>query len=242
VITPCLQLVPVGGRLVPCFEETLLMCRRVGVGQANGYVLAALGYAARLTGDAAAATAAVGQAVEVFTELKDDLARAQTLHQWGCLHRDCGDFAAAEAAFDEARDLRMSLGDRRGELLTEVNVALLLARRGDVTAGLDAARRGLAAFEAVGDTAGIGGALTILAAIELLSGQVRAAREMYARAAEQLAVWGRMPAWQHLMVAELSVELAEHGRADRETRTAAITFDKLGCVIARQRLAALRSG
>jgi len=33
--------------------------------------------------------------------------------------------------------------------------------------------------------------LTILAAIELLSGQVRAAREMYARAAEQLAVWGR---------------------------------------------------
>jgi len=241
VITPCMQLVPVNGRLVPCFEETLLMCRRVGVGQANGYVLGALGYAARLTGDPAAATASVGHAVEVFTELKDDLARAQALHQLGCLRRDSGDFAAAEAAFGHARDLRMSLGDRRGELLTEVNMALLEAMRGDVTAGLDAARRGLAAFEAIGDTAGTGGALTILAAIELLSGQVRAAREMYARAAEQLAVWGRMPAWQHLMVAELSVELADHGRAERETRTAAIALDKLGCVVAGQRLQALRS-
>ncbi|HYN71923.1 MAG TPA: tetratricopeptide repeat protein, partial [Nakamurella sp.] len=240
-ITPCMQLVPVNGRLVPSFEETLLMCRRVGVGQANGYVLAALGYAARLTGDPAAATAAVGQAVEVFTELKDDLARAQALHQLGCLHRDSGDFAAAEAALGQARDLRMTLGDRRGELLTEVNMALLLAKRGDVTAGLDAARRVLAAFEAIGDTAGTGGALTILAAIELLSGQVRAAREMYARAAEQLAVWGRMPAWQHLMVAELSVELADHGRAQREIQTAATTLDKLGCIVAGQRLAALRS-
>ena len=50
-----------------------------------------------------------------------------------------------------------------------------------------------------------------------------------------------MPAWQHLMVAELSTELADHGRAKRETRTAATVFDRLGCVVAGHRLAALRS-
>ena len=70
---------------------------------------------------------------------------------------------------------------------------------------------------------------------------VGAAREMYARAAEQLAPWGRMPAWQHLMVAELSVELADQGRAERETRMAATVFDRHGCVVAGHRLAALRS-
>ena len=51
VITPSLQLVPIAGRLVPCVEETLLLGRRVGVIQANGYVLSAIGYAARLVGD-----------------------------------------------------------------------------------------------------------------------------------------------------------------------------------------------
>ena len=50
VITPSLQLVPIAGRLVPCVEETMLLGRRVGVIQATGYVLSAIGYAARLSG------------------------------------------------------------------------------------------------------------------------------------------------------------------------------------------------
>jgi tetratricopeptide (TPR) repeat protein len=240
VITPSLQLVPVGGRLVPCFEETLLLGRRVGVVQATGFVLSATGYAARLSGDAESAIATVSQAVELFGELRDDLARAQSLHQLGCLHRDHGNERAAAEALSMARDLRLRHGDRRGELLTEINIALLRAIAGDVDQGLRRARYCLTAFEPSGDQVGMGATLTILGAIELVSGELRAAREMYAQAADKLAPWHRHAAWQRLMVAELSVELGDRLRAVREIDLAAAVFDRTGCVVAGQRLAALR--
>jgi tetratricopeptide (TPR) repeat protein len=242
VITPSLQLIPVGGRLLPCFEETMLTGRRVGVSQAGGYALSALGYAARLAGDPQSAISAVTHALEQFTELHDDLARAQALHQLGCLHRDNGDVGAAEAALTWAWDLRLGLGDRRGELLSEINLALLHALSGDVDGGLAAARRCLFEFESAGDEAGMGATLTVLGAVELVSGQTRAAREMYARAADNLAPWPRLAGWQRLMVAELSHELDDPQRAEREVVRAAAIFDRTRCVVAGRRLAALRAG
>ena len=214
VITPSLQLVPIAGRLVPCFEETLLLGRRVGVVQANGYVLSAIGYAARLSATPQSAVLVVADALEQFAELKDDLARAQALHQAGCIHRDGGEYDAAGEALSQARRLRLELGDRRGELLTEINIALLQAMSGGADLGLATARRCLSAFESAGDRVGMGAAFTILGAIELVSGEIRAAREMYARAADKLAPWRRHVGWQWLMVAELSDELADSHRAD----------------------------
>ena len=179
VITPSLQLVPIAGRLVPCVEETLLLGRRVGVIQAKGYVLSAIGYAARLSRDTQSAISVITDAAEHFAELGDDLARAQTLHQLGCILRDCGDHSAADEALSLARELRLGLGDRRGELLTEINIALLRAMGGDIDRGLTDARRCLSGFESAGDQVGMGATLTILGAAELISGEVRAAREMY---------------------------------------------------------------
>ena len=72
-----------------------------------------------------------------------------------------------------------------GELLTEINIALLHAMAGDIDRGLAIARRCLSGFESAGDQVGMGATLTILGAIELISGEIRAAREMYARAAEK---------------------------------------------------------
>ena len=198
VITPSMQLVPIAGRLVPCVEETLLLGRRVGVVQAGGYVLSAIGYAARLSADPRSAISVIGDSVEQFTELRDDLARAQALHQLGCIHRDCGDFRAAAEALSSARDLRLGLGDRRGELLTEINIALLHAMGGDIDRGLAEARRCLAGFESAGDQVGMGATSTVLGAVELSSGETRAAREMYARAADRLAPWRRHAGWQRL--------------------------------------------
>ncbi|MGB8382130.1 MAG: hypothetical protein WCG47_12990, partial [Dermatophilaceae bacterium] len=240
VITPSLQLVPIAGRLVPCFEETLLLGRRVGVIQATGYVRSAMGYAARLSGDPQSAISVVQDSLEQFTELRDDLARAQALHQLGCMHRDCDSFDAAGEALALARDLRIALGDRRGQLLTEIHIALLHAMGGDVERGLADARRCLSSFESAGDHVGMGATLTVLGAVELASGETRAAREMYARAAERLAPWGRHAGWQRLMVAELSNELADRHRAEREIARAAIVFDRTPCLIAGRRLAALR--
>jgi len=242
VITPSLQLVPVNGRVVPCFEETLLLCRRVGVVQAGGYVLSALGYAAGLAADPESAAGFITQAIGQFTDLRDDLARAQALHQLGCVRRDSGDHEGADEDLRLARDLRLALGDRRGELLTEINLALLQAVRGDVDQGLHAARRCLTEFESAGDQVGIGAALTILGAIEISREEVRAAREMYARAADKLAPWRRLAAWQRLMVAELSDELGDRRQATRESDRAVAAFDSMGCVVADRRVAVLRRG
>jgi predicted ATPase/DNA-binding SARP family transcriptional activator len=241
VITPSLQLVPIAGRLVPCVEETLLLGRRVGVIQAGGYVLSALGYAARLSPGPQAAISVINDAVEQFAELSDDLARAQALHQLGCVQRDCGNFDAAHQSLALAGDLRRGLGDRRGELLTEINTALLQAMAGDIGGGLAQARRCLSRFESTGDQVGMGATLTILGAVELISGEIRAAREMYARAAERLAPWRRHAGWQQLMVAELSNELDDPRRAGRETTRAAAIFDRTRCIVAGRRLTALRA-
>lgn len=240
VITPSLQLVPIAGRLVPCLEETMLLGRRVGVIQATGHVLSAIGYAKRLS-DRGSAISVISDAVEQFTELGDDLARAQALHQLGCVHRDGGDHRAAGEALSLARELRVGLGDRRGELLTEINMALLHAMGGDIDRGLANARRCLAGFESAGDQVGMGATLTILGAIELLSGEIRAAREMYGRAAEKTAPWRRLTGWLRLMVAELSNELGDQHRAARETDKAAVVFDRTTCVVAAGRLAELRA-
>jgi predicted ATPase/DNA-binding SARP family transcriptional activator len=240
VITPSLQLVPVAGRLVPCFEETLLLGRRVGVPQATGFVLSAIGYAARLSANPYAAISVIEGSLEQFTQVRDDLGRAQVLHQLGCVHRDCGNSGAARDALSMARDLRVQLGDRRGQLLTEIHIALLHAMDGDIDRGLAQARRCLSRFESAGDRVGMGATLTVLAAVELVSGETRAAREMYARAAERLAPWRRLAAWQRLMVAELSNELGDPHRAERELAAAGAILDRTGCVVAGRRLATLR--
>src|SRR6478609_3526790 len=69
VVTPAAQLIPITGRLVPCVEETMLLGRRVGVIQATGYALAAVGYANRLIGDQVSAIAVISEALEQFTEM-----------------------------------------------------------------------------------------------------------------------------------------------------------------------------
>ncbi|WP_244809735.1 BTAD domain-containing putative transcriptional regulator [Streptomyces sp. So13.3] len=242
VITPCLLLVPIAGRLVPYMEETMLLGRRVGVVQATGYAEAALGYAHRLTGNQQAALSLVAEAVDQFADLGDDLARAQALHQIGCLHRDMGAFREAGLALSMARDVRSAIGDRRGELLTDISLGLLQAMAGDISDGLGSVRRSLSGFEAAGDVVGIGATLTALGAIELLSGETRAARELYRRAAERFAPWPRFAGWLRLAMAELSTELDDHRRAARETAAAASVFDPMRCVIAGRHLATLRDG
>ena len=241
VITPCVQLVPVGGRLVPSLEETMLLGRRIGVAQATGYVLSALGYAHRLSGDQDSASSVVAEAVDQFAELGDELARAQALHHLGCIHRDSGNYRAAREILSLARELRIGLGDRRGELLTEANVALLDSMSGDIGRGLASARRSLTGFESAGDPVGMGAALASLAAIELLTGETRLAREIYAQAATRLAPWRRIAGWLRLMVAELSLELDDRSRAARELDSVNKIFAGTSGTVVRERMAAVRT-
>ncbi len=181
--------------------------------------------------------------------------RSSSSPSWGTTwlgRRPCTSSAASTAtAATSGRPARpcprpgtsaLGLGDRRGELLTEINVALLHAMAGDIDRGLAEARRCLSGFESAGDQVGMGATSTVLGAVELLSGETRAAREMYARAAEKLAPWRRHAGWQRLMVAELSVRVGR-SRTERRGRSRPRpqrSSTEPGASSPMQRLAALR--
>jgi tetratricopeptide (TPR) repeat protein len=238
VVTPCSVVVPVAGRLVPSYEESLLLGRRVGSVQGVGLVLAAMGYAARLIGDLAEASSVVGQAAQHFDVLGDDLGKAQSLNQLGCVLRDAGDFDQGAVHLSQAVAIRHRLGDRRGEWMARANLALLSARRGDIEDGRRAGRACLAAFQGVQDRPSIANAWATLANIELAGGDIRAARDLYDRAIAEFAdqSWPRVEAWHRLVAAELCAELGEHARAKRELLQARVLLRRQRCAAAIRRL------
>lgn len=166
-LTICMPLIPVGDRLVPAFEETMLLGQRVGAPQAAGYVHSARGYAARFAGDNAAARAAVTTAADIFRGLGDRTGLAVALNHLGCVERDRGDAAAAGAHLEEALRLRRDLGDRRGANLTRCNQGLLAASTGDAGQARRIVREALADSEAIGDAPWTGGSLLALGIIGL---------------------------------------------------------------------------
>jgi predicted ATPase/DNA-binding SARP family transcriptional activator len=244
VITPCVVLVPVAGRLVPSYEESLLVGRRVGTAQAIGFVLAAQAYAPRLRGDLGAACSAATQAVRQFEGLGDKLGQAQALNQLGCIARDERRFDEAESYLRDAYALRHEVGDRRGQWMTRANAALSRSLQGDVVGGRDQAHACLAAFEAVEDQPSIANTLGLLGALALASGDVASARGWYSRAVTRLVrqSWPRIEAWYRILLAELSFEDGDPRAARPEADEAATLLRLQRSRLAQERLATLRRG
>jgi predicted ATPase/DNA-binding SARP family transcriptional activator/tetratricopeptide (TPR) repeat protein len=242
VITPCVVLVPVAGRLVPSYEESLLVGRRVGTAQAIGFVLAAQAYAPRLRGDLGAACSAATRAVRQFEGLGDKLGRAQALNQLGCIARDERRFDDAASYLREAYALRHEVGDRRGEWMTRANAALSRSLQGDVVGGRDEAHACLAAFEAVEDQPSIANTLGLLGALALASGDIALARGWYSRAVTRLVrqSWPRIEAWYRILLAELSFEDGDPRAARPEADEAATLLRLQRSRLAQERLATLR--
>jgi len=242
VITPCVIPVPVAGRLVPSYEESLLVGRRVGSALGVGFVLAAQAYAPRLGGDLGAAGSAATQAVRHFEGLGDKLGRAQALNLLGCIARDDRRFDDAASHLREAQALRHEVGDRRGEWMTRANAALSLSLQGDAVGGRDEAHACLAAFEAVEDQPSVANTLGLLGALALASGDVSLAREWYSRAVTGLVrqSWPRIEAWYRILLAELSMEAGDPRAARPEVDVAAKLLRLQRSQIAQARLAALQ--
>ncbi|MFI1996145.1 BTAD domain-containing putative transcriptional regulator [Actinoplanes sp. NPDC020271] len=241
VMTFCMPLVPAAGRLVPVFEESWLLGRRVGALQAGAYTRSARGYVHRLAGDLPAALDTTGRAADAFAAIGDDAGLAHALHHRGCVERDTGRFDAADGHLRDAMRLRERLGDRRGENLGLANLGLLAAAAGDLAEGRRYARIALDRSRAVDDGPGVGGALLDLAVVEVHAGRPRAARLLAERAVQALEPQGypRMEAWVRLFAAELAA--ADHDREalDRHARAARDLFRRLGCRIGLPRVEAL---
>ncbi|NUT55020.1 MAG: hypothetical protein HOQ03_03415, partial [Thermoleophilia bacterium] len=240
-VTMCLPLAPVAGSMVPVFEETFLLGRRVGAVRARGYALSAYADAHRLAGDLDSALDAVRRAVGTFAGIGDGAGLGHALNHQGCIERDRGLFDAAEQHLRDALRIREQLGDRRGENLTLANLGLLAAAAGDPEAGRRLARIALDRGDAVDDRPAAAGALLNLVVVELFAGERRAARVLSEQAVEAFRPQGylRLEAWGRLVAAELAADDGDAQAADGHVRVASELFGKLRCRIGIARVAAL---
>ena len=236
-----MPLIPVDASVVPVFEESWLIGRRVGAAQGHGYALSALADVHRLAGDLDSALVAVQRAVDAFADIEDAAGLAHALNHLGCIERDLRLFDPADKHLREALRIREQLGDRRGTSLSLANLGLTAAAAGELAEGRRFARIALDRLEAVDDGPGVAGALLDLAIVELFAGERQAARALVEQAVEAYHPQGylRLEAWTRLLAAELARDdsdaeaLVTHGRA------AADLFARLGCHIGTARAAAL---
>ncbi|SNY64168.1 Predicted ATPase [Paractinoplanes atraurantiacus] len=233
VVTYCLPLVPAGDSVVPVFEESWLLGRRVGAVQGHAYALSALGYVRRLAGDLPGALETVGRAAGEFARIDDAAGLAHALNHLGCAERDARRFDEAARHLREALRLRERLGDRRGENLTLANLGLLSAAAGDPGEGRRLTWTALDRSEAVDDGPGAGGALLNLAVVEMFAGARDSARILAEQAAESFEPQGylRLVAWTRLLAAELARDDGDKQALGRHGRAAERLFRRLGCRI-----------
>ena len=243
-VTMCLPLAPVGGSMVPVFEETFLLGRRVGAVRARGYALSAYADAQRLAGDLDGALDAVRRSVDTFAGIGDGAGLGHALNHQGCIERDLGLFDPAEKHLRDALRIREQLGDRRGENLTLANLGLLAAAAGDPRAGRRLARIALDRGDAVDDRPAAAGALLNLVVVELFAGERRAARVLSEQVVEAFRPQGylRLEAWGRLVAAELAADDGDAQAVAGHLRVASELFGKLGCRIGTARVAALLHG
>jgi tetratricopeptide (TPR) repeat protein len=173
----CMSPMAVGTGWAPAFEDTALLGHRVGASHGIGYVQSALGSVQRRALRPAAALAPVQAAVETFRSIGDVAGLAFAVNHLGCVERDLGDPAAVEH-LAEALRLREEIGDRRAATLTLANRGLAEAAAGDCDRGRESVRTALIRVEAIEDRPGEAGILLDLAVVELLAGEIHAARAL----------------------------------------------------------------
>jgi hypothetical protein len=92
-------------------ERALAACRRLGVAYGQALALSALGDVHRTSGRPDQAVTSCSAALDIARELDEPLLRARILKALGTAHQAAGDRHAAAAAWREARDLHVTLGN-----------------------------------------------------------------------------------------------------------------------------------
>ena len=216
------------GLTMPILEETMLVGRRVGVAQAEAYVLCTIAFAARSARRYSEAAQALDRALRLFQSLSDRAGEAFALAQLGHLHRALGEIAAAISCFHQAADLRAA--DQRGTAMSLSGIALAEAGRGNVSTARGLASEAAQMLDRSGDRPGLSGALNNLAAIEIIAGRYGQAAQTVERLLALRAVpdFHRSVGWSHLLLAQLRERTGEHVRAEAARRAATAVFDQIG--------------
>jgi tetratricopeptide (TPR) repeat protein len=183
--------------LIPVFEETMLVGRRVGSEQGRGYVLATGALAARMAGRPGDASALLQRALRIFEALGDRAGQAHILAQRGQLLRERGDPAAARECFRSAADLRVALPDQRGTTIALTGLALAEAALGNGHRARALGQEACRILDRSADAPGHHGALINLAVVEILGGRPAQATDVLERALAGFPDTQRSFGWQH---------------------------------------------
>ena len=226
------------GITTPILEETMLVGRRVGVAQAEAYVLCTYAFAARTAGRYSDASEALDRSSRIFRSLGDRSGEAFALAHRGHLHRALGAPVAAIDCFRQSADLRFAIPDQRGSAMSLTGVALAEADHGNGAAAHGLASEAARMLERSGDRPGHMGALNNIAAIEIISGRHSQALETVEKLLGLRAVpdFHRSKGWQHLLLAQLRARAGDRVGGEAALRAAAVVFTRIG---ERQGLAAV---
>jgi predicted ATPase/DNA-binding SARP family transcriptional activator len=214
------------GRLRPVFEETIMLFHRFDRAHAEAYTLANLAALERSAGRRDAARAALDESLVRFRRLHDERGEALALAAAGNHDRSFGSPEDAVAKLEQARTLRRRHGDQRALGMTETDLALALAHRGDLAAARALFRSVHDRFRAADDAPGQGGALLMWGLAEEWAGEVRRAAELFAAGAE---IWeqhlgGQLPGWCWFTAADALAELGDDEQAEASLLRAARLF------------------
>jgi tetratricopeptide (TPR) repeat protein/transcriptional regulator with XRE-family HTH domain len=109
-----------------------------------------LGLLQQLTGEYAAATATLTQAVALYQDLGDLPGQAYALNHLGLVQSEAGDWPAAMASHERALDLALDADDPLAEAVSLTDLALVQQLTGDFTPAAAGYQRALALFRTVG--------------------------------------------------------------------------------------------
>jgi tetratricopeptide (TPR) repeat protein len=204
------------GRLRPVFEETIMLFHRFDRPHAEAYALTNLAALERTAGRRDAAGAALDEALARFRRLRDERGEALALAAEGNHARSFGSPDEAAAKLEQARALRRRHGDQRALGMTENDLALALACRGDLTQARELFGSVHDRFRAADDAPGQGGVLITWGLAEERAGELERAAELFSAGAE---VWdqhlgGQLPGWGWLTVADAVTALGDVPRAE----------------------------
>jgi tetratricopeptide (TPR) repeat protein/transcriptional regulator with XRE-family HTH domain len=171
------------------YQTALNAARRAGDRPGQAGALDELGLLQQLTGDYAAATDTLAQAVALYAELGDQRGQAYALNHLGLVHQDTGDYRAATASHQRALALALEAGDRLAEAVSITDLGQVQQLTGNYRAAVASHEQALAMFRDLDSPFDEADALTQMGFNECALGNYEAAT---ARHRQSLAVFRRL--------------------------------------------------
>jgi tetratricopeptide (TPR) repeat protein/transcriptional regulator with XRE-family HTH domain len=157
------------------YQTALNAARRAGDRPGQAGTLDELGLLQQLTGDYAASTATLAQAVARYAELGDQRGQAYALNHLGLVHQDTGDYQAAATCHRQAMALARKAGDRLAEAVSITDLGQVQQLTGNYRAATASHKQALAMFQSLDSPFDEADALTQLGFDECALGNYAAA-------------------------------------------------------------------